>query len=163
MKPQLAPRPAAAKAAWSAGAFELVGRAKVEGLGRFPSDHWGLQVRWSLQGGKPAPKPPPPATVKPDDNNNDIDDDNTGTNILILIILIIIIQSSSSAALPGPPGGAAAEQGGAPEVSCDIHTNTPARKSSTNFQLCDVVTNIYTNCLGHGHGYECHSPGGLAG
>ena len=43
-------------------------------------------------------------------------------------------------------------------VSCDIHTHTPARKSSTNFQLYYFVIQIcYTNWLGHGHGYEWHS------
>ena len=44
-------------------------------------------------------------------------------------------------------------------LSCDIHTHTPARKSPTNFQLYYVVIQLCsTNCLGHGHGYECHSP-----
>ena len=44
-------------------------------------------------------------------------------------------------------------------ISCDIHTHTPTRKSYTNFQLCYLVIQICaTNCLGHGHGYECHSP-----
>lgn len=33
---------------WVASSFELVGRSKVEGLGRFPSDHWGIQVTWAL-------------------------------------------------------------------------------------------------------------------
>ena len=46
------------------------------------------------------------------------------------------------------------------EMSCDIHTHTPARKMCTNFLLCSfVIHNDYTNYLGHGHGYECHSPG----
>ena len=44
-------------------------------------------------------------------------------------------------------------------MSCDIHTRTPARASYTNFQLYYVVIQICsTNCLRHGHGYECHSP-----
>ena len=45
-----------------------------------------------------------------------------------------------------------------PYLSCDIHTHTPAR-NSTSFQLYHfVIQNGYTNCLGHGHGYEYHSP-----
>ena len=44
-------------------------------------------------------------------------------------------------------------------MSCDILTNTPARTSPTNFQLHYLIIQIsYTNCLGHGHGCECHSP-----
>ena len=43
-------------------------------------------------------------------------------------------------------------------LSCDIHTHTPALKSSTNFQLYYFVMRIYsTNWLGHGYGYEWHS------
>ena len=43
-------------------------------------------------------------------------------------------------------------------MSCDIHNHTPARKSSTNFQLYYFVIQICsTNWLGHGHGYEWHS------
>ena len=44
-------------------------------------------------------------------------------------------------------------------VSCDIHTHTPAPQSSTSFILdpFDLQT-CSTNYLGHGHGYECHSP-----
>ena len=42
--------------------------------------------------------------------------------------------------------------------SCEIHTHTPARKSYSNFQLCYfVVQSCSTDCLGHGHGYECRS------
>ena len=38
-------------------------------------------------------------------------------------------------------------------VSCAIYTHTPARKSSTNFQLYYfVIQNCSTNWLGHGHG-----------
>ena len=56
------------------------------------------------------------------------------------------------------PGGAAGLSRRA-YLSCDIHTHTPARKSSTDCQLyyC-VIQMCYANCLGHGHGYECHSP-----
>ena len=40
--------------------------------------------------------------------------------------------------------------GGWQGLSRDIHTDTPARKSSTNFQLCYFVTQMCsTNCLGH--------------
>eukprot|EP00971_Amphidinium_carterae_P324580 6450990-Amphidinium_carterae.1 len=35
-------------AAWRSVHFELVGKSKVHGLNRFPSDHWGLQVRFEL-------------------------------------------------------------------------------------------------------------------
>ena len=43
-------------------------------------------------------------------------------------------------------------------MSCDIHTHTPARTSSTIFLLYYSVLRICSaNCLGHGHGYECHS------
>ena len=37
-------------AAWRPVAFELVGRAKVPNLSRFPSDHWGMQVVWASEG-----------------------------------------------------------------------------------------------------------------
>ena len=44
------------------------------------------------------------------------------------------------------------------DLSCDIHTHTPARKSYTNFQLYYFVIQICsTNWLGHGHGYKWHS------
>ena len=44
------------------------------------------------------------------------------------------------------------------ELSCAIYTHTPARKSSTNFQLYYFVIQICsTNWLGHGHGYKWHS------
>ena len=44
-------------------------------------------------------------------------------------------------------------------VSCDIYTHTPAKKSSTNFRLYPfLLQTYYTNRVGHGHGYECHSP-----
>ena len=34
------------------------------------------------------------------------------------------------------------------ELSCDIHTHTPARKNYTDFQLYRVVIQVcYTNCL----------------
>ena len=43
-------------------------------------------------------------------------------------------------------------------MSCAIYTHTPARKSSTNFQLyCFVIQICSTNWLGHGHGYKWHS------
>ena len=42
-------------------------------------------------------------------------------------------------------------------LSCDIHTHTPARKSSTNFQLYYLLYKLFSNWLGHGHGYEWHS------
>ena len=35
-------------AQWAATDFTLVGQSQVEGLGRFPSDHWGLQINWVL-------------------------------------------------------------------------------------------------------------------
>ena len=47
-------------------------------------------------------------------------------------------------------------------MSCDIdiHTHTPAKKSSTNFLLHTfVIRACSTNSLGHRHGHECHSPG----
>ena len=49
-------------------------------------------------------------------------------------------------------------RGREPTLSCNIHTQTPARKSYTNLQLYYFVIQICsTNCVGHGHGYECHS------
>lgn len=45
-KPLLSPT----SGVWDASAFALVGRDKVEGLGRFPSDHWGMQVTFTLNG-----------------------------------------------------------------------------------------------------------------
>ena len=43
-------------------------------------------------------------------------------------------------------------------MSCAIYTHTPARKSSTNFQLYYFVIQFCsTNWLGHGHGYKWHS------
>ena len=36
----------------------------------------------------------------------------------------------------------------------------PCPQRATDFLLCPFVVNICSaNCLGHGHGYECHSPG----
>ena len=44
-------------------------------------------------------------------------------------------------------------------LSCDIHTHTPAKKSSTNFLLYPfLLRKCSAHCLGHGHGYECHRP-----
>ena len=44
-------------------------------------------------------------------------------------------------------------------MSCDIHTHTPVKKSSTNFRLYPfLLRKCSTNCLGHAHGYERHSP-----
>ena len=44
-------------------------------------------------------------------------------------------------------------------MGCDIHTHAPDPKSSTNFQLYySVAQRCSANCLGHGYGYECHSP-----
>ena len=41
---------------------------------------------------------------------------------------------------------------------CAIYTHTPARKSSTDFQLYYSVIQICsTNWVGHGHGYKWHS------
>ena len=43
-------------------------------------------------------------------------------------------------------------------MSCAIYTHTPARTSSTNFQLYYFVIQFCsTNWLGHGHGYKWHS------
>ena len=43
-------------------------------------------------------------------------------------------------------------------LSCAIYTHTPARTSSTNFQLYYFVIHVCsTNWLGHGHGYKWHS------
>ena len=48
---------------------------------------------------------------------------------------------------------------GLQKLSCDIHTQTPAKKSSTNFLLYPfLLRKCSTNRIGHGHGYECHSP-----
>ena len=33
--------------AWRVSDVELVGRSKVAKLGRFPSDHWGLQIEFT--------------------------------------------------------------------------------------------------------------------
>ena len=52
-----------------------------------------------------------------------------------------------------PPGLVPEHRGGG--LSCDIHTHTPAQKSSTSFILYPSVS--YTDWLGHGHGYEWHS------
>eukprot|EP00927_Polykrikos_kofoidii_P081578 TRINITY_DN7909_c0_g1_i1.p1 TRINITY_DN7909_c0_g1~~TRINITY_DN7909_c0_g1_i1.p1 ORF type:complete len:693 (+),score=119.35 TRINITY_DN7909_c0_g1_i1:122-2080(+) len=35
---------------WEPAKFELAGRSKVEGLGRFPSDHWAIETTWALTG-----------------------------------------------------------------------------------------------------------------
>ena len=44
-------------------------------------------------------------------------------------------------------------------LSCDIHTHTPAKKSSANFLLYPFLPHNYsTNYIGHGDGYKCHSP-----
>jgi len=40
--------PARTGTGWLPSKFELVGRSKVEGLGRFPSDHWGVQTAWRV-------------------------------------------------------------------------------------------------------------------
>lgn len=50
---------------WRPGAFELVGRTKIEGLGRFPSDHWGLRVTWSLPGQPAAGSGAPSGHARP--------------------------------------------------------------------------------------------------
>ena len=43
-------------------------------------------------------------------------------------------------------------------LSCDLHISAPAPESSTNFVLYPFAQQTRsTNCLGHGHGYECHS------
>jgi len=54
-------------AAWRPTSIALVGREKVPGLGRFPSDHWGLLTTWApgegpsshLQLKEPSPQRPP--------------------------------------------------------------------------------------------------------
>lgn len=48
---------------WVASALELVGRSKVEGLGRFPSDHWGIQITWSLPVASGQPSQPSQASI----------------------------------------------------------------------------------------------------
>ena len=48
---------------------------------------------------------------------------------------------------------------GRERVSCDIHTHTPAKRSSTDFRLYPYLLHERsTNSPGHGHGYECHIP-----
>ena len=43
-------------------------------------------------------------------------------------------------------------------MSCAIYTHTPARKSSTNFQLYYFVIQFCSaNWPGHGHRYKWHS------
>eukprot|EP00929_Paragymnodinium_shiwhaense_P086830 TRINITY_DN47244_c0_g1_i1.p1 TRINITY_DN47244_c0_g1~~TRINITY_DN47244_c0_g1_i1.p1 ORF type:complete len:354 (-),score=96.26 TRINITY_DN47244_c0_g1_i1:167-1228(-) len=54
---------AATRSGWKAEKFELVGRERVPNLGRFPSDHWGLQVTWTLASGKSAAVPAAAAAV----------------------------------------------------------------------------------------------------
>ena len=45
------------------------------------------------------------------------------------------------------------------KVSCDIHSRTPDKHSSTNFLLYSFLPRkCSTNRLWHGHGCECHSP-----
>lgn len=39
--------PASTKEGWRPTKFQLVGQERVPGLGRFPSDHWGLLTSWS--------------------------------------------------------------------------------------------------------------------
>ena len=47
----------------------------------------------------------------------------------------------------------------ASSLSCDIHTHTPAKKSSTNVPLCRFpLRRCSTKRLGHGHGHDLHSP-----
>ena len=44
-------------------------------------------------------------------------------------------------------------------LGCDIHTHVPAPNSYTQIVLYQVVPIICsTSTLGHGHGYESHSP-----
>ena len=44
-------------------------------------------------------------------------------------------------------------------MSCDIHTHAPAENNSTNILLYPFLRHVCsTDCLGHGHGDECHSP-----
>ena len=49
--------------------------------------------------------------------------------------------------------GASQRDRPAAHMGCDIHTRAPAPKSSTNF-----IRKCSTYSLGHGCGYECHSP-----
>ena len=34
---------------WVPSVFQLIGRSKLESLGRFPSDHWGIQITWAVK------------------------------------------------------------------------------------------------------------------
>merc|ERR1711957_1104558 len=37
----------------SASGFEVVGKRKIDGLQRFPSDHWGIHVDWKVSQASP--------------------------------------------------------------------------------------------------------------
>ena len=66
----------------------------------------------------------------------------------MIIIIIILVM-----------GAAGARGAGKHTSGCDTYTNAPAQKSYTNFIMYPfVIRKCYTNSLGHGHGYECHSP-----
>ena len=71
-------------------------------------------------------------------NTNNNDNDNNDTNNIVIITIIMMIMMII--------------------LSCAIYTHTPARKSSTDFQLYYFVVQMCsTNWLGHGHGYKWHS------
>ncbi|CAJ1362816.1 unnamed protein product [Effrenium voratum] len=42
---------------WRPTSFALLGKAKVPGLGRFPSDHWGILTSWAWSEAPQAPEP----------------------------------------------------------------------------------------------------------
>eukprot|EP00438_Fugacium_kawagutii_P016648 Skav205668 [mRNA] locus=scaffold458:444370:445216:+ [translate_table: standard] len=54
-KPKTAPAPAPNVDGWRPKSIQLLGKQKVQGLGRFPSDHWGLLTVWT--GGSELPAP----------------------------------------------------------------------------------------------------------
>lgn len=56
----------AAQSNWTCTGFQLLGKAKVPGLGRFPSDHWGVLTSWTCghttgSADASASRPPRPA------------------------------------------------------------------------------------------------------
>ncbi|CAK8994711.1 unnamed protein product [Durusdinium trenchii] len=49
---------------WQPKSIRLLGKEKIAGLHRFPSDHWGLLTEWTVapeEAPKPTPKPPAPS------------------------------------------------------------------------------------------------------
>ena len=74
---------------------------------------------------------------------------------LLLVVLLVL--------LPGPSGGQTGVPPAAPQTADNraviVIPMPPAPNKSTHFLLCPFVTQrCSTNCLGHGHRYECHSP-----